>query len=75
MSAGETHLGLTGGCMFKVLIHVTIEWFWLLTVSSSRTDSQVSSFSPGASIGLLGLPHDMEAGLQERLFKETGSGS
>ena len=29
----------------------------------------------GLSIGLFGLPHGMEAGLQERLFKETGSGS
>ena len=46
--------------MFKVLIHVTIDWFWLLTVSSSRTDSQVSSFSPGASTGLwkLGFKRD-----------------
>lgn len=27
----------------------------------------------GLSIGLFGLPHGMEAGLQERLFKDTGS--
>lgn len=31
--------------------------------------------SRGLSIGLFGLPHSMEAELQERLFKETGSGS
>lgn len=41
----------------------------------SRGGECLSSLLYGFPVGLLGAPHEMEAGFQEGMFQETGSRS
>ena len=69
MSTGEAFLGLEVA-FSRWLIHVTgkvvlaVEW----ELSQGCQPGVFLILHLGFSIGFLGLPHSMEAGLQERMF-------